>query len=94
MKIFNICLAKKGGGLEKMAINYHLIMSEHESIFRKNSWIENQIDIESNNIIFIKYWIHLIYILWNLNDKTLFICHCKRSLYYLNWFKYLGFKIN
>ena len=93
MKIFNICLGKKGGGLEKMAINYHLIMSEHESIFRKNSWIENQIDIESNNIIFIKYWIHLIYILWNLNDKTLFICHCKRSLYYLNWFKYLGFKI-
>lgn len=89
MKIINICLAKKCGGLEQMAINYHKILDKHISIFYNDSWISKKIN--DKNIIFIDKWYNILKLI--NNEKTLFICHDKRSLYYLNILKYFNYPI-
>lgn len=89
MKVINICLAKKGGGLEQMAINYHNILENHISIFQNNSWISSKIN--DKNTFLINKW----YQIKDLLDKepVLFICHDKRSLFYLNLLKLLNYPI-
>ena len=89
MKIINICLAKNGGGLEQMAINYHKILENHISIFHNNSWISRKIN--DKNIFLINKW----YQIKDFLDKepVLFICHDKRSLFYLNLLKLLNYPI-
>ena len=46
-KIYNICLARGGGGLERMFLNYDEILENHINILSSNSWVLK--NIKSNN---------------------------------------------
>ena len=93
-KLYNICLARGGGGLERMFLNYDEILGNHINILSCDSWVLK--NIKSNNYIIVNKCnvIYKLFKLINISGKSLFICHCKRSLYYLDILKwYFGSQI-
>lgn len=94
LKLYNICLARGGCGLERMFLNYDEILENHINILSSNSWVLK--NIKSNNYIIVNKCnvLYKLFKLINNSDKNLFICHCKRSLYYLDILKwYFGSQI-
>ena len=86
---YHICLAPKKGGLEKMFINYDKIIKNKISIIQENSWISKNIN-NGNTIKLNK--LNILFKLYNCIDYhkiNIFLCHDKKSLFYLNFLKYI-----